>query len=402
MADGAFGETYVGGDPPERWRHVFATVQSLARRPRTTSPPDHFDVVVIDEFHHAEAPTYRRLLDHLQPKELLGLTATPERADGETSPSGSAGGLPRTSPVGRPRADLLCPSTTSGSTTTSTCHPLSGSAADTTSPASTSSTPGTTSRAAKVLRDCATSHRRRQMRALGFCVPSPTPIHGRGVQRDRHPSVCGLWRDPIKTSGPQRSAGCAAGEVNCLFAADLFNEGLDLPTSTPSCSCARPRARPSSSSSSVAAYACGREGLPDGAGLHRSSAQGVPIRTCATGRSRGRRSRLSFGGASRRASPSFRRACHLELDRVARDVALENLRRSIGGPWKELADELREMGDVSLTQDPSGEAIASSTRSIDPTGGGATFASGRGAGGGRPRRRRPCPRPRVRPHAPHR
>jgi superfamily II DNA or RNA helicase len=39
-------------------------------------------VVVIDEFHHAEAPTYRRLLDHLRPKELLGLTATPERADG--------------------------------------------------------------------------------------------------------------------------------------------------------------------------------------------------------------------------------------------------------------------------------------------------------------------------------
>ena len=45
-------------------------------------PADAFDVVVIDEFHHAEAPTYRRLLDHLQPRELLGLTATPERADG--------------------------------------------------------------------------------------------------------------------------------------------------------------------------------------------------------------------------------------------------------------------------------------------------------------------------------
>ena len=44
--------------------------------------PDHFDVVIIDEFHHAAAPTYQALLEHLQPRELIGLTATPERADG--------------------------------------------------------------------------------------------------------------------------------------------------------------------------------------------------------------------------------------------------------------------------------------------------------------------------------
>ncbi len=48
----------------------------------TNIPADAFDVVVIDEFHHAEARTYRRILDHLRPAELLGLTATPERADG--------------------------------------------------------------------------------------------------------------------------------------------------------------------------------------------------------------------------------------------------------------------------------------------------------------------------------
>jgi superfamily II DNA or RNA helicase len=38
--------------------------------------------VIVDEFHHAEAATYRRLLDHLDPTVLLGLTATPERTDG--------------------------------------------------------------------------------------------------------------------------------------------------------------------------------------------------------------------------------------------------------------------------------------------------------------------------------
>ena len=82
LADGAFGELYVAGSRPERWSHVFASVQSLASYGVDRIEPDHFDIVVVNEFHHAEAPTYRRLLDHLRPAELLGLTATPERADG--------------------------------------------------------------------------------------------------------------------------------------------------------------------------------------------------------------------------------------------------------------------------------------------------------------------------------
>ena len=45
--------------------------------------PDTFDVVVVDEFHHAAAKTYERLLKRLAPAELLGLTATPERLDGK-------------------------------------------------------------------------------------------------------------------------------------------------------------------------------------------------------------------------------------------------------------------------------------------------------------------------------
>src|SRR5690606_2736414 len=44
--------------------------------------PTHFDVVIIDEFHHAAATSYQGLLGHLKPTELLGLTATPERSDG--------------------------------------------------------------------------------------------------------------------------------------------------------------------------------------------------------------------------------------------------------------------------------------------------------------------------------
>ena len=111
LADGNFGELYVGGTRPERWQHVFASVQSLTSYGVASIPRDAFDIVVIDEFHHAEARTYRRLLDHLRPSELLGLTATPERADGTDVRSSffdgrTAAELRLWDALG---ADLLCP-----------------------------------------------------------------------------------------------------------------------------------------------------------------------------------------------------------------------------------------------------------------------------------------------------
>src|SRR5690606_40485450 len=83
LRDAAFGELWVGGDRPARFEHVFASIQSLSARGLDNLPADHFDVVIIDEFHHAAAPTYKALLEHLLPRELLGLTATPERGDDE-------------------------------------------------------------------------------------------------------------------------------------------------------------------------------------------------------------------------------------------------------------------------------------------------------------------------------
>jgi hypothetical protein len=59
---------------------VFASIQSLSRHIDDLDP-QAFDYVVVDEFHHADAPTYRRVLSHLRPRFLLGLTATPERSD---------------------------------------------------------------------------------------------------------------------------------------------------------------------------------------------------------------------------------------------------------------------------------------------------------------------------------
>ena len=60
------------------------SIQSINSRDVIDSiTPDYYDFVIIDEFHHAAAPSYIKVLKHLQPKILLGLTATPERMDGE-------------------------------------------------------------------------------------------------------------------------------------------------------------------------------------------------------------------------------------------------------------------------------------------------------------------------------
>jgi len=83
LRDQNFGELLVDGMGPIEWNHVFASVQSLnGHQPWNNLGTNYFDFVVIDEAHHGTASSYRPLLDHLLPKILLGLTATPERMDG--------------------------------------------------------------------------------------------------------------------------------------------------------------------------------------------------------------------------------------------------------------------------------------------------------------------------------
>ncbi|MDX6752331.1 DUF3427 domain-containing protein [Geminicoccaceae bacterium 1502E] len=62
---------------------LFASIQTLGRPEHLQRfDPQAFDYIVVDEFHHASAASYRQLIDHFRPKFLLGLTATPDRTDG--------------------------------------------------------------------------------------------------------------------------------------------------------------------------------------------------------------------------------------------------------------------------------------------------------------------------------
>jgi superfamily II DNA or RNA helicase/HKD family nuclease len=74
---------YTGDEKAPNSDVLFASVQTLGRSYHLKQfARDAFDYIVIDEFHHAAARTYRNLIDYFTPKFLLGLTATPERTDG--------------------------------------------------------------------------------------------------------------------------------------------------------------------------------------------------------------------------------------------------------------------------------------------------------------------------------
>ncbi|MFD5277052.1 DUF3427 domain-containing protein [Pseudarthrobacter sp. NPDC058362] len=232
MQDGAFGELYVGDHKPQDWKHIFASVQSLSSLGIEQLEPDFFDVVVIDEFHHAMAPTYRRLLDHLKPQQLLGLTATPERGDGVDVAKQFFDG--RTASELRLwdalDADLLVPFHYFGVSDDVDLSQLEWKRGNYDIAQLSALYTGNDARAAKVIReirDKVTSTN--QMRAIGFCV-SVQHAHYMAEVFNRA-GIASVAVDGTTDNADREEALQRLGqrELNCIFAIDLFNEGLDLP-----------------------------------------------------------------------------------------------------------------------------------------------------------------------------
>ena len=189
LRDADFGELLRRRSAPERWRHVFAASSRCTRRPR-----EHPDRPLRRRRHRRVPPRrgadLRRLLDHLRPRELLGLTATPERADGvDVRELLRRPHRRRAAAVGRAGADLLCPFHYFGVTD------------DIDLPARVDrggyddSEPERLHRQRRAGRDRPRAAPRqgprpRPMRALGFCVTvAHAELHGHGLPRRRHPAL---------------------------------------------------------------------------------------------------------------------------------------------------------------------------------------------------------------------
>ena len=84
LSDFNFGEKWYGGEEPSSYEYVFASKDTLNNRLEDIAlSADYYDYIVIDEVHHVAASSYRKIINRFKPKVLLGLTATPERMDGE-------------------------------------------------------------------------------------------------------------------------------------------------------------------------------------------------------------------------------------------------------------------------------------------------------------------------------
>lgn len=85
LRDPSFGELMTGTHDPDVKEHLFTTIQSaLARDLLAKQGPDYWRIVVIDECHHIAAKSFSDFTKNACPYYLLGLTATPERGDGES------------------------------------------------------------------------------------------------------------------------------------------------------------------------------------------------------------------------------------------------------------------------------------------------------------------------------
>ena len=84
LKDPNFGDMLVGNTQPLSLEHLFVSIQSFnSKKLHEITSSDYYDFIIVDEFHHAAADSYQKLLDHYLPTILLGLTATPERMDGK-------------------------------------------------------------------------------------------------------------------------------------------------------------------------------------------------------------------------------------------------------------------------------------------------------------------------------
>lgn len=231
LRDGDFGELYVDGHRPDEWRHVFASIQSLAQVEMDRLDPSTFDVVIVDEFHHAAAPTYRKVLERLKPKILLGLTATPERTDAGDILHYFGGHIAAELRLWDAlERGLLCPFQYFGVHDNSDLSQLTWSRRGYDVAQLENLYTADDVRVRLVLQQLVDKHRDAgAMRALGFCVSiAHAEFMARKFTAAGLPSQA-VWAETDSEARRHALSDLRAGKLRALFAVDLFNEGVDLP-----------------------------------------------------------------------------------------------------------------------------------------------------------------------------
>lgn len=231
LKDGSFGGIHGGGRIAEG-DHIFAMIQSLRPDQLAQVPSDAFDVVVVDEFHHAAAESYDRLLNHLEPRELLGLTATPERLDGKDVTEWFGGRIAVELRLWEAiDQGFLVPfqyfGVADGVDLSGVAWRRSGYALSELSNLYT----GDDLRVAKILKSLdRIVVDPGQMRALGFCVSKEHARYMAKKFTEAGLESCALTGDDLPDYRSEVLNRLKSGDLRCVFSVEVLGEGVDVPS----------------------------------------------------------------------------------------------------------------------------------------------------------------------------
>ena len=344
LGDPGFGELMVDGMRPDRGTHVFASVQSLAGARVREWSPDAFDMVVIDELHHVAADSYRPLVEHLSPRWLLGLTATPERADGKSvlhwfgqrfaseiclADALAAGLLVPFHYFGIPDGTDAAHAWVRGRVDLAELERV---------------VTADDMQAVRVLDGVRRYADAGRMRALGFCVGiAHAQRMARAFQEAGLPAVSVHAGTPDTARG-EALARLASGHLRAIFTVDLFNEGVDIPA-VDTVLFLRP-----TESATVFLQQLGR-------GLRRNSGKSVLTVLDFIGRLHsdfrwetrykalaGLETRHEVRAAVEAGFPRLPPGCAIVLEPTAQDIVVGHLRQGATSTRSRLVESLRDLG----------------------------------------------------------
>jgi superfamily II DNA or RNA helicase/HKD family nuclease len=355
LRDASFGTLLTGDDEPSQLDHLFATIASLRSRGLVDRlGSSYWDHVVVDECHHVPAASYRDVVPRLSPQVLVGLTATPERSDGQSLLSDFEGHVAAEVRLWHAlERQLLVPFEYYGIYDGIDEHRMAalrwtrGKCYD--EAALEGLYTGDDARADLVL---AQLGRRvgtvRDVRALGFCVgighaefmASHFTKHGVSAI-----ALHGQSSPELRARGRQM---LERGEIQVIFTCDLYNEGVDLPF-VDTLLLLRP-----TQSATLFLQQLGR-GLRlhtgkacclvlDFIGQHRQEFRFDAVLGALTGLPRGR-----LIEAVEHGFPYLPSGCSMALDQVAQATILCSLRTAVEARWAVLVTEAQAVARAAET-----------------------------------------------------
>ncbi|HLR54797.1 MAG TPA: DUF3427 domain-containing protein [Pseudogracilibacillus sp.] len=232
LKDTNFGDMFVGSHTPTSFDHLFVSIQSFnSKQLDEKLTKDFYDFIIVDEFHHAAAKSYQKLLNHFDPSVLLGLTATPERMDGQDVTKYFDGQIASemrlTEAINR---KLLSPFQYFCVSDTVDLSTLQWSRKGYNASELENVYTHNTRRSQQIVHSlCKYVTDIDEVKGLGFCVGVEHAEYMASYFNQRKITSIALHGGSDKSTREKAQTQLRNGELKFIFVADLYNEGVDIP-----------------------------------------------------------------------------------------------------------------------------------------------------------------------------